>query len=337
MTAELNIQPCFILAMGRSGTTLLTNILNQHQQIVAAPENNFILFGKQLHGKTGTYLNKEFPKIFKANHNHTYSIWEPKEAYIKGLPNQYDYAGYCKNIYFKWSEEQGKKAKLFVDKNPIYSLYVSDLMKIFPKAKFIVLIRDYRDNIASRSKYTKGVISQWMVSYASSWKMYYKSISKAQKKRPEQFFTLKYEDLVDQPEDQIKDLCQFLQVEYTEAMTKPQSDQLLNQMINSTINESGKEQVQEMHGQLRKPINKEKVNYWSSVFTENEIKLQEFVCGSFAEKWGYQTTCRVSALERLKMTIQLMALYPFFWASIKIYFGIFYDIPWWLKKKIFKF
>ena len=61
-----NITPCFILGIGRSGTTLLTNMLNGHEFISAAPENNFILFGEPLRKITSPKtLIHEFKSLTK--------------------------------------------------------------------------------------------------------------------------------------------------------------------------------------------------------------------------------------------------------------------------------
>ena len=94
--SHLNITPCFIVGIGRSGTTLLTNMLNGHESISAAPENNFILFGEPLRKITSQKtLIQEFNLMTKLKHNHTYSIWEPDISTLE-KDNVLDYSSICK-------------------------------------------------------------------------------------------------------------------------------------------------------------------------------------------------------------------------------------------------
>ena len=70
----------FIVGMGRSGTTLLTNMLNSNPEIIACPENEFVI-----HSYNSFYqkdFNDEkvidaFIDMFDHNFNRFISIWKP--------------------------------------------------------------------------------------------------------------------------------------------------------------------------------------------------------------------------------------------------------------------
>ncbi len=102
--------------------------------------------------------------------------------------------------------------KIIGDKNPIYSIYPSRLVKLFPNAKFIHLNRDYRDNILSIKKVDFEAPFTGLLAWR--WRYSAKLIEKTKQKNQEKFLTLRYEDLVSDPEKELKQLCSFLGISY---------------------------------------------------------------------------------------------------------------------------
>lgn len=331
------ILPCFIVGMGRSGTTLLTTMFNGNPWVSAAPENNFILFGQPLASKQGDELKKEFGRLTELAHNHTLSIWEPDLSSLSCHNCYSSYQTLCKAVYAHAQDQKSPdNITAFVDKNPIYSLYVERIIQIFPEAKFVILTRDYRDNILSRTKYTKGFVSQWMVSFAYSWRLYYERILRIEARYPSNFIRVRYEDLVEQPEQQIRRITDFIGIGFHSNMLNTQDESLMNKFTQSEQPAEMKQKISEMHARLNQPINKDRVAYWKGRFSRRELIIQELICGKLAEQFGYKKSLGPNKWERMMAYIEIGLLSPLFKATVWVYYLPYYNFPWVIKKMWFK-
>lgn len=87
---------------------------------------------------------------------------------------------------------------------------------LFPDAKYIHLVRDPRD--VARSSIGMGWagnvyfgVDHW-IETERSW------LRLREKIRPDQFYEIKYEDLIRNPEQTLKDVCVFLELDYSDSM-----------------------------------------------------------------------------------------------------------------------
>jgi len=309
----------FIIGMGRSGTSLLTSILNSHSQIYANPENNFLLF-------LANYLNskKDFNKndieyinqILKLNTNTTLTVW-------KGKIETDDYPltkeQIIDKVYMSSSiQKKGKKVKVIYDKNPEYTLYTNMLKTILPEAKYIAITRNYLDNIASRKKFrnkTKKRLTHndWVSIYmlAISWNYYNKKIIRMLGK--EKIFHIRYEDLVEEPVTNLKRLFNFIEIPYENDVLNYYKDIDLNSKIeNSQLSEAQQLTVKEMHGNLEKPVSNKRVGVWEQQLTKRQRYVCDVICHKNAEKLGYTEPKEYSKL------------YQFYISMISIPFKILY-------------
>lgn len=337
---NLDITPCFIVGIGRSGTTLLTDMLNGNPSISAAPENNFILFGKNLSTLSGSNLIAEFKTLFTLNHNHTQSIWKPDLSFLEKYDLNEPHISYqdlCKEVYLNNNLAKDKNLiKVFVDKNPVYSLYIKDLIALFPDAKFILLTRDYRDNIVSRRKHTEGTISKLMVSYAASWRLYYTSILKYEQKFPEKFIRVKYETIVEQPKETLNRITDFLNIDFDETMLHTHENSVMQKFESIELPQAAKNKIIEMHNRLKLPLNNERINYWTDKLSKQDLILIETICSSVASKINYSSFSQPSFIEKIWAYLRIVTIYPLFRLSVLLYYFPYYNLPYKLKKNIFK-
>lgn len=337
------ITPCFIVGIGRSGTTLLTDMLNGNPHISAAPENNFILFGKNLSTLSGSNLITEFKTLFTLNHNHTQSIWKPDLSFLEKYQTPEEnltYQQLCTEVYLHNNPTKDKnQIQVFVDKNPIYSLYIKDLIMLFPKAKFIVLSRDYRDNIVSRRKHARGTIStisKLMVSLGASWRLYYKSILKEEKKIPNQFIRVRYEDIVEQPKETLLKITSFLNISFDEKMLHTHENSIMTKFESLDLPKAAKDKIYEMHNRLNMPLNSEHINYWKDKFSKQDLILLETICSSAAKEFNYASFSQPTSIEIIWAYSRIIIAYPFFWLSVIVYYLPYYHLPFKIKKGILK-
>jgi hypothetical protein len=289
-----NKQPniAFLIGMGRSGTTLLTNMLNSHVNLVATPENKFLIFTYHTFYKKNfnniSTINS-FLKVFNYNLNKVISIWKPLPKVKEDLVGLRDknFANVCKSVYLNYPFI-GTKSEInyIIDKNPDYSLHIDTLNKIYPTAKYILLVRDYRDNILSRKIHANKVTS--IYDLAAAWNYYYNRIFKSIKKHDLSYHLIRYEDLVTNPKEILTNLCNYIGVNYSEEMLSFQG--LSKEIINHVkINENNKvyEKIKRMHSNLENQVNDKRIKSYEKELSSKDISILNYICFRNGKKFNY--------------------------------------------------
>jgi tetratricopeptide (TPR) repeat protein len=190
----------FLVGFPRSGTTLLEQVLASHPDVVAlderpalidAEEEFLIQAGgvKRLAGVVGALL-------------------EP-----------------FRQAYWKRVGEFGVNpaSKVFIDKHPLSTARLPLISKIFPQAKIIFAIRDPRDVVLScfRRNFNMNAAMYEFNTLDGAAKSYDTLMTAAQvyfERLPVEMFQLRYEALVSNFEGEARRLCEFLGIDWTEAM-----------------------------------------------------------------------------------------------------------------------
>ncbi len=283
----------FILGMGRSGTTLLTNMLNSHPKVIATPENEFMLFSyssflkKRFDNETTI---KAFLNLFSYNFSKIVSIWKPSADLKKDIYQLQDktYANVCKLTYLNFPLAHKNKADVsyVIDKNPIYSLHIDKMNAIYPNSKYIVLVRDFRDNAVSRKKYGNTKDSIFML--AASWNYFYKQIFSSLKKHDINHINIRYEDLASNPENTLKTICSYLNIEYSESMLHFQEHiDKTKDYAKQNLSSEVFEKITEMHSNLYKDVNTNRVKSYEKELDTKEISILNFFCKEYGKKFNY--------------------------------------------------
>lgn len=198
----------FIFSMPRSGSTLLQKILTSHSKIVSTGEPSILL-----------------PIFFSFRERGIVSIYGHKKNFggVKEIIEEIDFDAIKKkfimNIYMQISQKLSKDAVYFLDKTPRYWLIINEIIQLFPEAKFIFLFRNPLSVLASS-------IETWSNDelILSS---YYFELIEASKKLVEGYYLaaeknnlykVKYEDIVTNPLETIKNICGYLNLEFEEQM-----------------------------------------------------------------------------------------------------------------------
>jgi hypothetical protein len=120
--------PIFLVGFPRSGTTLLDTILRSHPLIEVVEEKPII---NQLVDSLNKLSKKGLKNLEKIN-----------ETQVEKL----------RKVYFDSFDAQIKSknnSKIYIDKLPLNIVYAGEIIRIFPNAKFIVLIRHPYDCVFS--------------------------------------------------------------------------------------------------------------------------------------------------------------------------------------------
>ena len=303
----------FIVGRGRSGTTLLASLLNTHEQVVIPPEALFVMTLYSKYSQRYRWPKKLKEKFFD-------DLWVEKwlDKWSLDKDKLYDcilqtaenttFSDLCKIVYNEYAgSKKIKKNILIGDKNPQYSLFVNELHQVFPEAKFIHIVRDFRDNIVSFKNVRFDLNSTIALAYR--WRRYNKEINKLKERIPHKFYTLRYEDLINEPEQKLNELCGFLSIEYTP------------QMLDFYKFQVGR--FPKFHRKLKKPIDANNKNKWKLKMKKDEVEIVNFICRKSGELLGYK-----APIMRNKFILFFKSLFGIIlgWFSI-VFEKIFFFLP----------
>lgn len=277
----------FIVGIGRSGTTLLMSMLNAHPAIQATPEINFFNFfsakwaSKKQFSEADKNLVMQFVLRYK-NHNFSGFGFDLEQF---GKTESRNFKELYQHFYSSFTYGGEKKhSRFFFDKNPINSLYLKRIIHLFPDSKFVFLLRDPRAGYLSRKQKTN-FRSTDIYFNAYRWLLYNREVLKFSTLYPDKFFILRYEDLVSDPEREMRRMAVFFQFDYDERM--------LRFYENVTKNSFGKaasekqERAFTKYSDLSKPVNTNRVNAWESELSSQEIFIIDAITSPVASAFGY--------------------------------------------------
>lgn len=237
--------PIFVVGALRSGTTLLRLLMDHHSQIN--------VFG-EFEAAVAACDQGQFPDI---NRFHQYlEVDRQTTTYQLKIDKTLDYPGLVRNLFEQMRERSSKPHVGACIHSNIHMI-----PKLWPKAKFIFLVRDPRD--VARSCIGMGWVgnvyngSDYWLDAVSKYERLKSSINK------EQIFELRYEDLVAEPEDKLSEICNFLGVNYEEGMLDIQDD--------STY---------------ERP-NSQFSYQWKNKLSARDVELVEYRCHRLMEKYNY--------------------------------------------------
>lgn len=341
-----DVQLNFLIGIGRSGSNLLLNILEKNSKVHTATENNFVLFAKDLSAsknKSNEELYTEMKHLMKSKHNYATAIWKPNfekmDRLLPSIKRALSYEELCKLLYLSQNESKTfEDLSVIVNKNLVYSLYLEELMTLFPKARFIVIVRDYRDNGLSRKEnFGKGIVSNSFFYLAQSWKQCYQAIEKVASKNSARFSWVRYEDLVTNTESEVEKLVSFLDVKLEEEMFRPEKDKSLAQVKPHFEKIMTGEKLQrelKMHERLTKPIDTKKVAVWKTKLSTHQLRILEIVCGDLGQKLGYSPSKQYSVIEKIGIHFSAFLLLPLTLGLNKLVRWKYLESPLWFRKKV---
>jgi len=316
----------FVIGRGRSGTTLLTRMLNQLDHVYFAPEGMFLL---NLYNKYGKIVKWDLDVIdsFVADlgKDVRFIRWGLDLKKIKEhlvAKEDLDYKNACLEVYklSAINAEKSEEGLMLGDKNPAYSLFVDKILEIAPEAKFIFIMRDYRNNVLSYKNVYFDSNNTGVLGWR--WLLYNKSVNKTRISNKDKFMFLRYEDFLnkDRRVSILTEVCNFIGTEYSSKMFSNE-----NLKINSCT--AGRE----WHSNVSKPLMEEN-SKWQKEMLPKDVELLDSICGEFGTEFGYSPQAKYNILVVIKKW------FWFFPAFLYVFLEkTFVKIPYDLRMQIFNF
>jgi hypothetical protein len=278
-----DIKPVFIVGMNGSGTTMLADSLDNHPDLYIFPGESAVLpFFISKISSFGDLSKLSSRKKLADALGRSWSFWfvndkKPKILDEKEL-TQPGFAGVVDSMFINFAASQGKYR--WGEKTPMYLQHIELLSTHFPCAQFIHIIRDGRDVAQSfQRRYKKEPC--WTI---YRWKKT-TEMGRVQGKKlgDNRYMEIKYEELTNNPERILEQICNFLSLPYYASLCKNDSSQMDPDRRAGFI-----------------VPNSEK---WRSYFSEKQIIKLEQIAGGFLTELGYITAFKGGSIDPSRMCL----------------------------------
>jgi hypothetical protein len=284
----------FIVGNSRSGTTMMLRILNNHPDVFVLNELHFFeqLWtpadkDKPLSKEQAVLLASKLFFIQKEGYTGEMDVTRyQKEAavWIEGLGTSTFIAHdiYTK-LMLKVTADEGKKIPC--EKTPQNVFYIAEILDLYPQARIINMVRDPRAILLSQKrKWLRRKMGATFITAKEAFrlrinyhpftlsKLWNAAISAAERfSLHPAVMTVRFEDILDQPDKTMQSICQHLQIPFMPSMLDiPQA---------SSSNEADSQAT---------GIKKERAGNWQKGGLSNEeIAICEKTCAPFLRKHQY--------------------------------------------------
>ena len=318
----------FISGMFRSGTTFLARMLNVHGKIACASDPMRPLFNsyrydlaseeyRRTHGRfdpLDDYFMRDVPllkKILESDFENrigtdseslTQRVREAAMPYsgrwARSLESMEGVALYSDMLrrYLDIVEEsygRGKETEYVAFKEVWCNEFAAPFLNAFgDDSRVILMLRDPRavtaSNFASGEKYP-------VLFLARQWRKLAFVSALLKERYSDSILLLRYEDLVSQPEENIRRICNFLDIPYDE------------NMLDITLYRDGDGRAWKKnthYGNDGNPyrIDSSNIERWRVSLREDVVESLELVCADWMERFGYERVCddgRIRELESI--------------------------------------
>jgi len=247
----------------RSGSTLVSNILNANKDVLIFENFHFQRFiyqnGEKLTKNLMIFKVKEMALRMKLRYGYKVN----SDLVIKKiLKKKINY----KNLYNELIEDQKKinRVPIVGEDSAMNWRFIPKFIKFYKNAKVIHIIRDPRSIFASWKKATYQKIDYWgcifnCMDNMNNATIYSKTLPS------KNYLQVKFEDILNDPLYYSKKICKFLNIEHTKDMISPKKWEKLFEKKNADLGWSSIEKKR-MNG-----FYKNRINAWSKILDEEEI------------------------------------------------------------------
>ncbi len=206
------MQRIFLVGAPRSGTTILQSLLAAHPEVISFPESKFFhyllydQFAGKLPGRMEAFFKDEIkrPELLK-DFDDSQTVEAKASWFVRVLDGL--------------AAEQ--KKSIWLEKTPEHIYFIEDIERFLPDVKFIHILRNSMDCIASMYEATRNFnelwgggwdldhcIERWEYALLTSHKYFNKS----------NHILVKYEELLDNKIKNLEKVCKFIGIEYDGTM-----------------------------------------------------------------------------------------------------------------------
>lgn len=252
------LQPIFLVGFPRSGTTLLDTILRTNNSIEVIEEKPILRnFLRNLNVKTKNNFD---------------NLDDLDKKFIQNM----------QNIYFEERAQylDNKKTKTVIDKMPLNIIYIGEILRFFPNAKFIFALRNPYDSVLScfMQQFELNPAMKNFTSLENS-AILYDLVMKLWTIYRDVFSInchfIKYEDLITDFEKTTKEIFKFLKIDWSD------NTKNFHIMAKKRLNISTPS-----YNQITSPLYSRSIGRWKNY--ENEFKGLKNILDPWLDEFNYK-------------------------------------------------
>lgn len=273
-TAE---SPIFIFGCPRSGTSLLSRLIDSHPRIAIPFEShlyNTFYPWLNYYGDLRLLKNRErlVDDILDTEVMRDWSPQLERQDVITTI-SRYDFHGIVEGVLRTWTQTQNKQR--WGEKTPPHLFYWREILSAFPNMQVLHIVRDGRDVALSWQKARFG--PKHIYPLAQKWIQYLETVAALQAELDESsFLEVRYEALLQEPEKTARKICSFLNEDYS------------SQMLSFYKTETAYPTDNNNQKNLSKPPLVNNIGKWRFEMSAQQLRIFEAVAGSTLEQYGYE-------------------------------------------------
>lgn len=262
-----------IIGSPRSGSSWLQTMIGAHPLVSTSVE--LTLFNRYIQPWIKTWECED--------ENIKQGKWYQGLPFIWSQNEFYDFLNeFILRVYSKIEEKKPGSTHI-LDKHPGYSFALKEIFELIPDALVINLIRDGRDVVLSmlNAKKKRGFGPSNIIEAATNWKEHVEAASNV-KVYTSQFSEVKYEDLIDDCENTLKNIFDFCQLPFD------------NKLINSIIDEHNFSKMKKNLKHSDRSVTNSAEHFWkgtSGYWKDNLKTIEKYkihsVASNILKEYGY--------------------------------------------------
>lgn len=269
---------CFIFSLPRSGSTLLTVLLDKSKQCVVLPETHFFVFRSEVPYKVFESHKIEIITAWVQFYRTAKWISDREKLKERLIGNSISWKTLFEETVLHYIEENNiafNNNMLVIEKSPPHLYFQQEIKKMMGDCLAIYLVRDPRAIVASLLGISWSTHNVYTLSRV--WNRFVNEIGMLGNA-----LTVRYETMVQENEKELQKIYQFLGLVYSNDV-KGNSDFVLKDKINFD---------NPIHSEIRKPVNDKNIDKWKSILSKDEMEVQQIenVCKNNMLKYNYALT-----------------------------------------------
>lgn len=274
--------PIIIGGCGRSGTTLMSVIMNGNSNVYCGPEDSLLLEWDFTIDQIAEHYGYELDGLCKK---------------AKEFANHGEFVDFVMR-----DQKERRNVARFAAKQPRYGLCIPSLFQRFPSARFVYLCRDGRD-VALSFRKNERYMGVWpsvehdetgklsMRYCAKVWRMFVNAYLPFE--RDPRCKHVCYERLCTHPREVVEDLCEFLGLPFEESM------------LAFREGTEGRDDLERPHlVRAKSAIDTAQLGRWKDEFSAAQIQEFEKHAGRELLHCGYELSTGINAAERPECSLR---------------------------------
>ncbi len=208
--------PVFLAGADRSGTTLLFALLASHPRISMVRRTNMWRYFYRRYGDLSEPANLDRCLQDMLRYRRMWHL-DPdveriRREFLEGPPTY----GRLFSLFHQHNAERNRKRR-WGDKSLHTEHYAEDVLAELPDARIVQIVRDPRDRYASVRKRHGQDLSR-VGAATGRWLMSTRAGRRNQRRHPDRYLMVRYEDVAREPEATLRRVCAFIGETYSPAM-----------------------------------------------------------------------------------------------------------------------